>query len=130
SAVIARPVAGRLQLQSAVTYLGRKQASGSRATFAFLLANRAWFDTEPFTGFEWIDVDPEEPHAANALALASTVIFPASFPRTRARIEGLGFHVTPLDISELKKAESGLTCSILLFESPSTGTSSEHNGLY
>src|SRR5881296_1803075 len=114
--VIAVPVTGCLHLKSAVTYIGRKQASGSRATFAFLLANRAWFDTGPFTGFEWIDVDPEEPHAANALALASTVIFPASFTRTRARIEALGFHVTPLDISELQKAESGLTCSSLLFE--------------
>ena len=59
---------------------------------------------------------PEEPHAANALALGDTVIFPASFPRTRARIESAGFHVTPLDISELQKAESGLTCSSLLFE--------------
>jgi dimethylargininase len=114
--VIDVEVIGCLHLKSAVTYIGRKQASGSRATFATLLANRAWFDTEPFTGFEWIDVDPEEPHAANALALASTTIFPSSFPRTRARIEACGFHVTPLDISELQKAESGLTCSSLLFE--------------
>jgi len=27
----------------------------------------------------------------------------------------MGFHVQPLDISELQKAESGLTCSSLLF---------------
>src|SRR6266566_69608 len=64
---------------------------------------------------EWIDVDPAEPHAANALALENTIIFPASFPRTRARIEARGFHVTSIDISELQKAESGLTCSSLLF---------------
>ena len=38
------------------------------------------------------------------------------FPRTRAHIEARGFHVTPIDISELQKAESGLTCSSLLFE--------------
>jgi dimethylargininase len=82
-----------------------------------LLANRAWFNTEPFTGFEWIDVDPTEPHAANALALGNTIIFPESFPHTRARIEAAGFHVTQLDISELQKAESGLTCSSLIFES-------------
>src|SRR5437867_8898819 len=67
-------------------------------------------------GHEWIDVDPAEPHAANALALGGTVIFPASFPRTRARIESCGFSVTSIDISELQKAESGLTCSSLLFE--------------
>jgi len=104
--VVAVPVTGCLHLKSAVTHLGRDT----------LLANRAWFDTNPLTGHEWIDVDPSEPHAANALALAGTVIFLASFPRTRARLEARGFHVTPLDISELQKAESGLTCSSLLFE--------------
>ncbi len=104
--VITVPVNGCLHLKSAVTHLGRNT----------LLANRAWFDAAPFAGHEWIGVDPAEPHAANALALAGTVIFPASFPRTRARIEARGFHVTPLDISELQKAESGLTCSSLLFE--------------
>jgi dimethylargininase len=114
--VIAVRVTGCLHLKSAVTDIGRKQARGSRASFVTLLANRAWFDTEPFTGFEWLDVDPAEPHAANALALNSTVIFPASFPLTRARIEASGFHVTLLDISELQKAESGLTCSSLIFE--------------
>jgi dimethylargininase len=98
-------VTGCLHLKSAVTSLGRNM----------LLANRAWFDTAPFAGHEWIDVDPAEPHAANALVLNDTVIFPASFPRTRAGIEARGFHVAPLDISELQKAESGLTCSSLLF---------------
>jgi dimethylargininase len=105
--VIAVSVTGCLHLKSAVTHLGRNT----------LLANRAWFDPTPLAGHEWIDVDPGEPHAANALALAGTVIFPASFPRTRARIEARGFHVTSIDISELQKAESGLTCSSLLFES-------------
>jgi dimethylargininase len=105
-AVVSVAVTGCLHLKSAVTYVGRHT----------LLANRAWFDTKPFAGFEWIDVAPEEPHAANALAIADTVIFPASFPQTRARLEARGFHVTPLDISELQKAESGLTCSSLLFD--------------
>ncbi len=104
--VIAVPVTSCLHLKSAVTHLSRNT----------LLANRLWFDNTPLAGHEWIDVDPAEPHAANALTLSGTVIFPASFPRTRARIEARGFHVTPLDISELQKAESGLTCSSLLFE--------------
>jgi dimethylargininase len=105
--VIPVPVTGCLHLKSAVTYLGRKM----------LLANRFWFDASPFAAYSWVDVDPGEPHAANALALGDTVIFPASFPRTLAKIESAGFHVVPLDISELQKAESGLTCSSLLFES-------------
>jgi dimethylargininase len=105
--VFAVRVAGCLHLKSAVTYLGRN----------ILLANRDWFDSAAFAGFEWIDVAPEEPNAANALALGETVIFPASFPRTRSRIESRGFYITTLDVSELQKAEAGLTCSSLLFDS-------------
>src|SRR5947209_16976241 len=71
--VISVPVTGCLHLKSAVTYIGGNT----------LLANRAWFDTQAFSGFDWIDVAPEEPHAANALAIKDLVIFPASFPRTR-----------------------------------------------
>lgn len=105
--VIAVPVTGCLHLKSAVTYLGGNA----------LLANRDWFSSEKFSGFDWIDVDPNEAHSANALALNESVIFPASFPGTCARIEAAGFRVVPVDISELQKAESGLTCSSLIFES-------------
>lgn len=104
--VTAVPVIGCLHLKSAVTWLGRNM----------LLANREWFDASCISGYEWVDVAPEEPHAANALAFENTVILPASFPLTRARIEAHGFEVMPLDISELQKAESGLTCSSLLFD--------------
>jgi dimethylargininase len=104
--VTAVPVTGCLHLKSAVTSLGGN----------VLLANRAWFDASAFHGCEWVEVDAAEPHAGNALLLGGTVVLPASFPRTRARIEARGFAVTPLDISELQKAESGLTCSSLLFE--------------
>jgi dimethylargininase len=104
--VTAVPVSGCLHLKSAVTCLGRNT----------LLANRKWFDAFCMPGFEWIDVALEEPHAANALAFGDTVILPTSFPLTRARIEARGFKVLPLDISELQKAESGLTCSSLLFD--------------
>jgi dimethylargininase len=105
--VVGVPVTGCLHLRSAVTHLGKNT----------LLANRPWFDPAPFRNFDWIDVAPEEPHAANALALSDTLVFPASFPKTCAKIEAAGFQVTSLDISELQKAESGLTCSSLLFES-------------
>src|SRR6202049_1261989 len=104
--VTAVPVTGCLHLKSAVTGLGRNT----------LLANRKWFDASCMPGFEWVDVAPKEKHAANALAFGDTVILPASFPLTRARIEARGFTVLPLDISELQKAESGLTCSSLLFD--------------
>lgn len=101
------PVTGCLHLKSAVTYLGRNT----------LLANRGWFHWKRFEGFDWVDVDPTEPHAGNALVIGESIVFPASFPKTRAHIEAKGFRVESLDISELQKAESGLTCSSLLFDS-------------
>ena len=104
--VISVPVTGCLHLKSAVTFLGRNT----------LLANKAWFDTTPLASCDFLEVDPAEPHAANALAISDTVILPLSFPKTRVLVESAGFHVTPLDISELQKAEAGLTCSSLLFE--------------
>jgi len=104
--VITVPVTGCLHLKSAVTHLGNN----------VLLANRRWFDAVPFAGYEWIDVEPGEPHAGNALALNGSVLFPASFPLTLARIEAKGFRVLPIDIAELQKAESGLTCSSLIFD--------------
>ena len=101
-------VYGCLHLKSAVTRLGRNT----------LLANRARFDWKRLEGhgFEWVDVDSMEPRATNALAVGDQVIFPASFPKTQAMLKGRGFQVVPLDISELQKAESGLSCSSLLFE--------------
>jgi len=99
------PVTGCLHLKSAVTFLGRNT----------LLGNREWFDSAFIHGHEWIDVAAGESHAANALAFDNAVILPASFPLTRAAIEARGFEVEALDISELQKAESGLTCSSLLF---------------
>lgn len=104
--VTAVPVTGCLHLKSAVTFLGRKT----------LLANRVWFDAPRLAGFEWIEVDPSEAHAGNALTIGETVVFPTCFPKTRERIEARGFKVVSLDISELQKAESALTCSSLLFE--------------
>jgi dimethylargininase len=104
--VTAVPVTGCLHLKSAVSYLGQNT----------LLANRAWFDPKRLEAYDWVDVDPAEPHAGNALALGDAVLFPVSFPKTRERIEAREFHVISLDISELQKAESGLTCSSLIFE--------------
>jgi dimethylargininase len=100
------PVTGCLHLKSAVTFLGKNT----------LLGNRAWFDWKRMEGYEWIDVHPAEPHAGNALQIGDNVVFPASFPRTANLIKEKGFTLQQIDISELQKAESGLTCSSLLLE--------------
>ena len=81
-----------------------------------MLVNPSWIDAERLHGFELIDVPDEEPAAANALLVKDVVIIPASFPKTRALLEERGFRVETIDLSELQKAEAGVTCTSLIFK--------------
>jgi dimethylargininase len=94
-----------LHLKSACSYIGSDT----------ILVNRSRIDTERLRGFELLDVPDEEPAAANALLVEDVVIIPASFPKTRALLEERGFRVRTIDLSELQKAEAGVTCSSLIF---------------
>jgi dimethylargininase len=86
-----------------------------------LLINRSWIDAGKLSKFNFIDVPEEEPGAANALRIEDTVIISARFPKTRARLEQKGFRVRPIDLSELQKAEAGVTCTSLIFNDASIG---------
>jgi dimethylargininase len=99
-------VRGALHLKTACCPLG----DGS------ILANRAWLDVEPLAKFRIVDVAPVEERAANVLTVGNSVIVPACFPRTAERLAHAGMHVRLLDVSELMKAEAGVTCCSLLFE--------------
>lgn len=101
---------GCLHLKTAVTQVADN----------VLLVNRPWLDASAFAGYELLDVDPSEPTAANALRIAdpsdgvSAVILPSAFPLTRSRLEARGIHVRTVDVSEVAKAEGGVTCCSLL----------------
>ena len=82
-----------------------------------ILANPSWVDLSPFEGFEIINVSPSEPWGANAQTLADHVLISAASPQTAARVRERGFRVLPVDISEFEKAEGGLTCMSLIFNS-------------
>jgi dimethylargininase len=105
---IVEPVEVRrcLHLKSAVTYLGNDT----------VLINSSMIDTAPLAKFRKLEVAPEEPWAANTLTVGETTLIPAAYPATAAVLQQPGFHPRPIDISELMKAESGLTCSSLVFE--------------
>jgi dimethylargininase len=90
----------------------------SRIAERTLLLNPAWISAEAFAGFDWIGVDPTEPGAANALAVGGAILHPAQHVRTRARIEAAGLAVTPMPLTELAKAEAGLTCCSIIYEVP------------
>jgi dimethylargininase len=99
------PVAGCLHLKSAVTEV----APGT------VLVNSAWVDPAAFGQPRVIDIDPQEPYAANGLLVGGRLIYPESFPRTRARLEAAGIVIEPVDVSELQKAEGAVTCCSLVF---------------
>jgi dimethylargininase len=98
-------VRGCLHLKSACSYIGNNT----------VLVNRHLIDVEPLRGFELIDVPDEEPAGANALLINEVVTIPGSFPKTRVLLEKRGFHVRTIDLSELQKAEAGVTCTSLIF---------------
>jgi dimethylargininase len=100
------PVKECLHLKSAVT----QAAPGT------LLINPSWVDRTRFANVEFIEVDPDEPHGANALLVGAAVVYPTSFPRTRERLEERGIAVTAVDLSELQKAEGAVTCCSLVFD--------------
>ncbi len=80
------------------------------------LVNPAWVDFEPVRSAGAIEVDPAEPFAANTLIVGNRVWMPASCPRTIERVTQAGYDVAPMDICELMKAEAGLSCMSLRFE--------------
>ena len=100
------PMRGCLHLKSAVTQVGAET----------LLVNRRWVDAGAFAGTEFVDVHPDEPHAANALLVGGTVLYPASHPRTAERLAARGIILRTVDVSELEKAEGAVTCCSVIFE--------------
>ena len=84
---------------------------------ATVLINRQWVDPGHFAGLQWIDVSPEEPRGANALFVDGPVVYPDDFPRTADLLDRAGISVRPVNVSELAKAEGGVTCCSLLVRS-------------
>jgi dimethylargininase len=107
--VRAVPVTGCLHLKSAVTLIAPDT----------VLINRLWVDAGHFAGLDLLDVHLDEPDAANALLIGTTIIYPSSHPLTRRRLEDRGIEVLAVDVAELEKAEGAVTCCSIVFEAPS-----------
>ncbi|MHB1421823.1 MAG: dimethylarginine dimethylaminohydrolase family protein [Gemmataceae bacterium] len=99
-------VAGCLHLKSAVSQVAERT----------LLLNSSWVDPAIFDGWEVVEVDADEPFAANAVFLSGVVIHSAAFARTQGRLAERGIRVEGVDITELAKAEGGVTCGSVRFQ--------------
>lgn len=95
---------GCLHLKTAVTHL----------TDSHLLYNPDWVNRYNFREFEMTAVHPDEPFAANVMAIGNHILCSASGPKTAQIINDLGFDTLGIDQSELAKAEAGLTCCSIL----------------
>lgn len=79
-----------------------------------LLVNPAWVDPKIFGALRVVAVDEREPHAANTLTVNGTTLVSDAHPHSRRRLELAGVTTHAVDVSELHKAEGGLTCMSLL----------------
>jgi dimethylargininase len=103
-----KPVAvtGCLHLKSGASYAGDHT----------VLIHRPWVDAAAFAGMRLIDVPEGEEWGANILLLGKTVVMAKGFPKTAEALSKVGLKIHTIDITELMKAESGVTCSSLIFE--------------
>ena len=103
--VVPVAVQGCLHLKSGASWLGDDT----------VLIHRPWVDAGAFHGLHLVDVPAGEEYAANVLLHENTVLVAEGFPAIAEIVTALGRKVRTLNITELMKAESGLTCSSLIF---------------
>lgn len=103
--VLALPLLGCLHLKSAVTQVAEDT----------LLLQPSFIDPMFFSEYRILEVAAGEEHAANALQVGSSLVYPANFPRTADLLAQEGFDLHTVDVSELQKAEGAVTCCSLLF---------------
>jgi dimethylargininase len=102
------PVTGSLHLTTACSFIDDET----------VLINPRWAAADSFGGCRILHTPEDEPWAANTFRIGETVCLEASFPQTIELVHRLHDNIEVLDISEFRKAEAGLSCLSLLFESP------------
>ncbi len=105
SLVDIRGIPGLLHLKSGIAWLG-----GRTLALIDALATRP-----EFAGWTPLHVSPEEDYAANAVLVNGRILVARGFPFFEASVRALGLPVVPLDMSEFRKLDGGLSCLSLRF---------------
>jgi dimethylargininase len=95
-----RAIKPLLHLKSGLAYLGEGR----------MLATTDLPPGSALAAYEIIEVPAAERYAANALRLSDKVLIAAGYAQTRRAIESLGFEAVPLEMSEFRKLDGGLSC--------------------
>lgn len=101
-----RPIAGLLHLKTGISYLGQ----GRMALAPFV---PAWPE---LARFEPVRLAAPEAYAANALAVNDRLLIPAGYPRFAETLDRLGYDLLPLEMSEFRKMDGGLSCLSLRWQ--------------
>jgi dimethylargininase len=99
------PVGRGLHLKSSMSYLEE----------GHLLATGDFRSHPALAHLHQIRVDDEEQYAANSVWINGFVLVPAGYPKTERAIRSCGFETIPLDMSEFRKLDGGLSCLSLRF---------------
>lgn len=105
SIVDIRPVPSILHLKSGMAWLGGR----ALAVIADLATHPAFQDWERHL------VPPGEEYAANCVRVNGHLLIAAGFPGFESLVRSLGSPVVPLDMSEFRKMDGGLSCLSLRF---------------
>lgn len=80
-----------------------------------LVAAGEFISKPEFSSFKKIEIDPAEQYAANCVWINDRVLIADGYPNTRKLIEKAGYQTIPLDMSEFRKLDGGLSCLSLRF---------------
>ena len=94
-----------IHLKGVCTYLGHN----------IMLVSKNYLEILRFTGYEVIEISPEESYAANCVAYKDLVIAPKGYKQAAEEIEKKGFKVIEVETSEFEKGNGGISCLALLF---------------
>ena len=100
STIDIRSLPGLLHLKSGLAWLGDRQL-----VVAGALAGHA-----DLREYARIVVRPQQTYAANCVRVRGAVLVPAGYPELADRIAALGHALVPLEMSEFRKMDGGLSC--------------------
>ncbi|HVW69051.1 MAG TPA: arginine deiminase family protein [Steroidobacteraceae bacterium] len=100
-----RGLAALLHLKSGLAFLGDRR----------LLLVEGLPIADRLGAFELVEVPVAEAYAANCVRINERVLVPEGYPVTAAKLRRLGYDLLPLEVSEFRKMDGGLSCLSLRF---------------
>jgi dimethylargininase len=100
-----RSVEALLHLKTGICYLGEGRMAVAPGLPELAALKR----------FECVELHPDEAYAANCIRVNDTVLIAAGYPRFAEALDKLGHKLLPLNMSEFRKMDGGLSCLSLRF---------------